>query len=643
MIQFLRKLMYSKIGVGVVIALVVLIGLAFAAGDISSFRGNSQGGDRVASIGNEHIQAVRLNQAASNALENLKQKNPRLSMKSFVAEGGLDKVLSELLDSTGLAAFGRKYGILASDRLIDSEIAKVPAFKGPDGQFSDSAYRQMLQQRGLTEQTLRDDLAQSLIARQLVLPAEFGSVLSRDITLRYATLLREHRSGAIGLLPAMAFAPKALPSEAELQAFYAKNRNRFIRPERRVIRYAAFSEAVLKTVPAPTEPEIAARYAAGKAQYAEQETRRITQLIVPTEAAAKAIAAEVGQGKRLEAVASAKGLVAASLGAVTKESLARQSTQAVADAAFAASAGSIATPARSPLGWHIMHIDGIDKRAARSLEQVRGELTAQLATEKRRTALNDLSARIEDEFSNGGNIADAAKELGLTLAETPVLTADGQIYGQPGKTAPPLLAKIIPTAFAMEREGQPQLAEIDPGKAFVVFDVTTITPSAAAPLADIRGDVAASLAQERGALAAKAAGEKVVALTRKGTDLAAAIASLSIAVPPVQRIDMGREQLNAAKQQVPPPLLMLFSMARGTTKMLPAPDNRGWFIVSLKDIVPGKVDPADPMLQAAQGELGQLAGREYSQQLVAAIRSELGVKRDDAAITALRNRLIGGN
>jgi peptidyl-prolyl cis-trans isomerase D len=445
--------------------------------------------------------------------------------------------------------------------------------------------------------------------------------------LRYATLLREHRSGAIGLLPAMAFAPKALPSEAELQAFYAKNRNRFIRPERRVIRYAAFSEAVLKTVPAPTEPEIAARYAAGKAQYAEQETRRITQLIVPTEAAAKAIAAEVGQGKRLEAVASAKGLVAASLGAVTKESLARQSTQAVADAAFAASAGSIATPARSPLGWHIMHIDGIDKRAARSLEQV----------------LNDLSARIEDEFSNGGNIADAVKELGLTLAETPVLTADGQIYGQPGKTAPPLLAKIIPTAFAMEREGQPQLAEIDPGKAFVLFDVTTITPSAAAPLADIRGDVAASLAQERGALAAKAAGEKVVALTRKGTDLAAAIASLSIAVPPVQRIDMGREQLNAAKQQVPPPLLMLFSMARGTTKMLPAPDNRGWFIVSLKDIVPGKVDPADPMLQAAQGELGQLAGREYSQQLVAAIRSELGVKRDDAAITALRNRLIGGN
>ena len=643
MIQFIRKLIDSKLGIGVALALLVMIALAFTAGDISSFRGNSLGGDRVASIGKEQIQASRLQQAVNTALENLKQKDPRLSMKAFLAEGGLDKVLSELLDNTGLAAFGRKYGIIASDRLIDSEIAKVPGFKGPDGQFSDAAYRQMLQQRGMTEKSLRDDLAQSLIARQLMVPAEFGSMLSRDITLRYAALLREHRSGAIGLLPALAFVPKAPPSDVDLTLFYAKNRERFIRPERRVIRYAAFSEAVLKTLPAPADQEIAARYEAGKAQFGAQESRRITQLIVPTEAAARAIIAEIGQGKRLEAVASAKGLAAASLGALTKEALARQSTQAVADAAFAASAGSIAAPARSPLGWHVLHIDGIDKRAARSLEQVRGELSAKLAIEKRRAALNDLSARIEDEFTNGGNIADAANELGLTLAETPALTADGQVYGQPGKTAPQLLAKVIQTAFSMEREAQPQLAEVDPGKVFIVFDVTTITPSAVAPLTDIRSDVAASLAQERGALAAKAAGDKVLALTRKGTDLAAAIASLGIAVPPVQRIAMGREQLNAAQQQVPPPLLMLFSMARGTTKLLAAPDNRGWFVVSLKDIVPGKVDPADPMLAAAQGELGQLAGREYSQQLAAAIRSELGVKRNEPAIQALRTQLVGGN
>ena len=269
---------------------------------------------------------------------------------------------------------------------------------------------------------------------------------------------------------------------------------------------------------------------------------------------------------------------------------------------------------------------------------MRGELVAQLTIEKRRTALNDLSARIEDEFSNGGNIVDAAKELGLTLQETPALTADGQVYGQPGKTAPPLLAKVVQTAFSMEGEGQPQLAEVDPGKAFLVYDVTAV-----APLGEIKADVTAAFAQDSGATAAKAAGDKVIALTKRGTDLAAALASLGVTLPPLQPVNMGREQLNAAKQQIPPPLLLLFSMARGTTKLLPAPDNRGWFVVSLKDIVPGKVDPADPMLQSAQAELGQLAGREYSQQLAAAIRKELGVKRNEPAIRALHTQLAGGN
>lgn len=645
MIQLLRRLMGSKVGIGLALAFLVVIALAFAAGDVANVQsgGSSSGGDQVASIGKERVFASQLSQAATNALENLKRENPRITMRAFVAEGGLEKVLDQLLDRIALAAFGRQHGVVASDRLIDSEIAKVPNFKGPDGQFSDAAFRQMLQQQGITEKALRDDLAQGLIARQLMAPGEFGSVIPRALAMQYAALLRETRSGSIALLPSAAFAPAAVPSQADLQAFYTRSRDRFILPERRVLRYATFGDAALKQVPAPTEAEITARFNANKAQYGAQENRRITQLIVPTEAAAKAIVAEVASGKRLEAVASAKGLAAASLGAVSKDALARQSAPAVADASFSAASGALAAPARSPLGWHVMRVDGIDRRSERSLDQARGDLTAELAVEKRRAALNDMSARLEEEFESGGNLADAAKELGLTLQQTPPLTADGKVYGDPVKTAPAELARLIQTAFAMEREGQPQLAEVEAGKTFVIFDVNSIAASAPAPLAEIRDDVATMLLLERGAASAKAAAETVLAQAKRGTDLAAGLASLGKPLPPVQRVDMGREQLNAAQQQVPPPLALLFSMARGTTKLLPAPDNRGWFIVSLKAINPGKVVENDPVIAAAQSELGQLAGREYSEQLARAIRTELGVKRQDAAVRALRSQLAGGN
>jgi peptidyl-prolyl cis-trans isomerase D len=177
----------------------------------------------------------------------------------------------------------------------------------------------------------------------------------------------------------------------------------------------------------------------------------------------------------------------------------------------------------------------------------------------------------------------------------------------------------------------------------VIFDVASIAASAPAPFAEIRPDVTAMWALERGSVAAKAAAEKVLAQAKQGTDIAQAMAGLGLPLPPVDRIEMGREQLNAARQQVPPPLVLLFSMARGTTKLLPAPDNRGWFVVSLKTIVPGKVAPNDPVARAAQRELGQLAGSEYAEQLVQAMRAELGVKREDGAVAALRRQLEGGN
>ena len=395
--------------------------------------------------------------------------------------------------------------------------------------------------------------------------------------------------------------------------------------------------------PAPTEAEIAARYTRDKALYSAGESRRITQLIVPTEPAAQAIAAEVAKGKRLETAASEKGLTAASLGALTGKALADQASQAVADAAFAAASGTLAAPAKSALGWHVLRIDGIERKPERTLDQVRAEISGQLAADKRRSAINDFSARLEEEFDQGGNLADSAKELGLTLQETPAVTADGRVYGQPELSAPPILARVIPTAFAMEKENQPQLAEIEAGKTFLIFDVTRIVASAPAPFAEIKGDVATMMLLEKGNGGAKAAADKVLAAARKGEDLAGAMTRLAMPPMPVQQIDMNRQQLEAAKQQVPPPLQLLFSMAKGTVKTLAAPNNRGWYVVALKEIVPAKIAPDEQILARFQSELGGLTGREYGEMLMRAARKEVGVTRDQAVFGAVRGQLTGGN
>jgi len=648
MLESLRKMLRSKIGAAIAIAVLILIALAFASGDVATTGGfgGIAGGDRVATVGGDRIDTSSLSQAASSALERVKQDDPRMTMKMFLASDGLNRVLTDMIDRTAVAVFGKQHGLVASDRLIDSEITQIPAFKGADGKFSQDIFRQAIRQQGISEKLVRDDLAQGLVSKQVLLPAGFGSVVPRELAKRYAALLRDRRSGAMAVLPAVLFAPERPPTDAELSAYYKANENNFIRPERRVIRYASFGEEALKEVPAPTEAEIAFRYKQDKAQYSGSENRSVTQLIVPTEAAAQAIIAEVNGGKSLEAAAREKGLATAKLDSLEHDALTKQFSQAVADAAYAAGKGKLAAPARSGLGWHVMRVDEVTSRPARTLDQVRGEIAGQIAADKKRTALSEMLSKIEDQFDEGGSLAEAAKQLGVTIEKTQPLTADGKVYEKAGETAPQVLTRAIETAFSMDLE-QPQLAEVEPGRTFLIFDVTDIEPSAAAPLKEIRNDVVAAYTMDKGFSAARKAAEKVQAQVRKGTELGKALASLGKRLPPVQNIDMTREEMARmqmqAKQQVPPPLALFFSMAEGTVKLLAAPQDTGWFVVHLKDIVPGEVKDDDPILATAERELGGVVGNEYIASMRKAIRSEVGVTRNESAIKAVATQLVGGN
>ncbi|MET0180890.1 MAG: SurA N-terminal domain-containing protein [Novosphingobium sp.] len=642
MISFIRSFFQSKLGVLISLGFIGIIALLFASGDVMNANlggGGISGGD-AAEVGGRAIGSGALSKAASGAFERAREENPRLTMERFVAAGGIEQVLDSMLDRSAIHEFGRRHGLAASDALIGSEIVKIPAFRGPDGKFSEDAYRQLLAQQGLNDQTVRDDLAQGLVARQVLIPVAFGAVVPNALAERYAALARERRRGRIALIPSALFAPATAPSDAQLGQFFAANRAAYSLPERRVIRYAAFGEEALKDRRPPTEVEIARDYAANKAQYAASETRTVTQVIVPTEAAAKALADEVRGGTALDAAARAKGLLPSQV-ALSREALAAQASAAVAEAVFAAPRGSLTAPARSGLGWHVARVDAIATRPARTLDQARPEIVERLTARLRRDALAELTARIEEEFDSGGNLADFARELNLTVVSSPPLTADGKVFGQP-TAAPGELAPVLATAFLMERENQPQLAELEPGKRFLVFEVADLASAAPPPLSEIRARVAKDWATTQGAARARVAADKAIAALAKGATLADALRTAGAGGAQIATVDRGRQEL-AAAGRVPPPLALMFSMAERTAKPLAAPGRGGWFVVRLDDIEPGSLAAGDPAVAAFGRELGALSGREYAEQFRQAVRREVGVKRNAAAIRSVRDRLTGGN
>lgn len=644
MLGFFRSLLKSRIGAAVALVFLGLIALAFASADVTgSGFGGIAGGDRAAKVGSSRVGTAELGKALTNAFEQERQRQPGLTMQQFLDGGGMETVLTGMTDRLAIAEWGKRHGMVASNRLIDSEIVKIPAFQGVDGKFSQTTYEQLLAQRGLTDKEVRKDLGQGLLTRQILLPASFGAQMADEAVQRYAALLTEKRVGTIATIPSLAFAPASPPDANTLSAFYNANKGRYMQPERRTIRYLVVDDASLKTVPAPTEAEVANRYKLNTAVYAPSEQRTVTQVIVPTEAAAKALAAEVGKSGSLDSAARAKGLVASKLENQTRDALTNQTAKAVADAAFAAAQGSVAAPAKSAIGWHVVKVDAINRNPGKTLDQARPEIVTALTLEKRRAALSDLAAQVEQEIDGGTGLADIGKTLNLTVATTPALTADGQVYGKQGEKVAADLAPLVQAAFAMEREGEAQLAEITPGEKFAIFDVGQLTAATPAPLDQIKGIVARDWAVDQGSAKAKAAADKILAALNKGTPMAEALKLAGVALPNPQAVDLPRAALSQMQGQVPAPLALLFAMAKGSNKRLEGPDKQGWYLVSLKDIVIGNVKRGDQVFAQAARSFAADSGDEYAQQLRTAIRKDIGVERNEAGIKSVRDQLTGAN
>ena len=641
MLTFFRRFFQSKIGLPIFLGFLVLMALAFVAADISGTSiGGVSGTDNVAVLGDEPIPNSELVTAANTALDQVRQQNPTLTMPEFMEAGALDEVVRQLIDRYAVGSYASKYGLRAGDNLINSEILQIQAFRSLAGEFDEKTYLAALRQRGLTDAVFRKDLANGLLEDQLLRPALLSPQMPEKIARQYASLVLERRRGEIALIPSAAYAPAAGLTAAQLIEWYGANRAQFIRPERRTLRFAVFGDDTLKVNAVPTEAEIAARYKRDAAQYQASERRSVSAFVVPTEDAAKALVAKVRGGTALEAAAREAGFSASQTPLRTREEMSGATSFAFAEKAFKASQGSIVDPAKGTLGWYVARVDVIERIPARSLADARGSIAEQLTGEKRSAATADLIAEIEGEIDSGTAMAEVAKAYGLKVETTPALLANGQAFGRPDVQIVPQLLPVLTTAFQME-ESEPQLAEVVPGRQFVIFEVARTEEASAPPLAEVKEQAEAAWKREQGAKLARAAADRIVAKARGKTALGALLRAEGKPFE-LEPINLERRALLAQRgANIPPPLVLMFSMAEGSVKVLEGPRDIGWYVIRLDEIATDPVDKEPGLLQQTRAQLAPTLTEEYRRMAAAAMRKDLGTTRNDAAITAVRKQLSG--
>ncbi|MBL8648134.1 MAG: peptidyl-prolyl cis-trans isomerase, partial [Sphingosinicella sp.] len=326
------------------------------------------------------------------------------------------------------------------------------------------------------------------------------------------------------------------------------------------------------------------------------------------------------------------------LGTLSKSALADQTADAVADAAFKAASGKVAGPVQSEFGWHVVHVDAVVTKPARTLAEVKDEIRPAVETELAANAVADIVEKADDALAEGASVAEAAKDLGLTVVRIPPVTSEGLTLGESGLQLDQRIRPLIERAFATEENDEPTVEDVSE-TLHALMDVEEVVPPTPVPLAEIKPQITAALTFERRMAAAKAVADKIVAGLKAGKPLAALLAENKL--PPAQSFTARRIEIAARREPVPPPISLGFALAKGDARALAQPRNGAWFVVHVADVKPGNLAEAPAFLDQMRSQMQTAATNEYAQNFVAAIMSNVGVKRNDKALERLKQRYLG--
>lgn len=640
MLSFFRRLVFSPIGKIVALLLLVLIALAFAAGDITGLRPSGGTGGALLRVGSQSLGEAELRQRLQVAVSAARQENPSLDMSQFVNGGGFDRVVDQFVGTMALTEFAKKSGMVVSKQVVDGQIASIPAFQGPDGKFSQTVYKSVLEQQRLSPQQLRQDIENEMLVQWLLAPTIGATQVPKQLAMPFASLMLEKRAGTFAVIPASSMPVGNLPTDAELTAYYARHRAAYTVPERRAVRYAIVDAQRFATLK-PTEAEVVAAYRAQASRFGASERRTIRQVIVADQKTADALAAKVKSGTDLAVAARTAGLEASTADKVDRTAFAQRSAPAVAAAAFGAAQGAVIGPVKGTLGFHVLRVEAVEKTAGKTVEQARAELATELATTKVQEALADLRGKLDDSVSNGATFAELVSDAGAQAQVTPALLPSGLDIANPMAKPDPRLQPILQGAFQAEQGDDPQMVPVGQDGSFAIVALERVVPAAPRPLTEIRENVQRDFVRDRQQKGARAAAIKVVAAVNAGQSLAQAMAATGIRAPAPQTITLSRLQLAQTRQQVPPPVALMFSLVQGKAKQLEAPNEGGYFVVHLTQVQKGDARADQTMVSRTRASIGQMVGREYVDQFTEAVKKQIGIHRDDAALAKLKAELGG--
>ncbi len=616
----------------VVKILLALLIVSFAAWGVGDVFKRVTSDNTAADVGDRVITIQELAKSFDREVKRLRPLfGNKLTNEQARQMGLLDRSLEQLVARNLIELEAKRLGLSVGDGELQQMIRSIPAFQGENGGFDKNLYLSTLGDNNMSEQDFLKLLRGDVVRGQL-LSAISGAVPVPNVLVNEVFAHRHERRVADMLVAeAASMTAPALPADSVLAEFHKANAAQFTQPETRQIQVLHVTLDNLAQEAKPSDADVEEAYRVRVAEFAEPEKRVVLQMLFDSADKAKAASARLDKGESFVKVAKEEaGMDEPStlLGRIDRRDLPAELSSPV----FSLPKDGVTAPIKSPMGWHLLKVTGINPSTSKPLQDVKEQIAAELAQENAGKALSTLSAQIVDEVAGGSHIEEAAKKFNIKLTSFGPLDAKGRdMTGAPVKKLP-APNKLLELAFSTPEGSDSPVIELDDGILGVKVD--KVTPAALKPFAEVQGQVKALWQEsERRKIAVERA-QKALERLKAGAALGSVAQELGLKIkstPPFTRDSQPNEH------GLPPKLVAdMFKAKPGDAAM--SITQEGAMVARLGKVVAADLkNNADLHTEIAQG-LEQGLSADLIDQYTSALAARYGVKKHEKTINSYFDR-----
>lgn len=509
--------------------ILALIAITFALFGVDSYMKGDKSSGVVAEVGKVRISSEELTREIQTQSDRMREAlGPAFDPAVTETADFRKQVLDSLIERKALLQEAQKLKLLAPDAYIASVLGQIPAFQ-QDGKFSQQRYEAVLRQNGRTPAQFENELQQAFMLDAITSPVTLAAFSSNTSLTQLAHLVAQQREISWTDLPASAVASQVKVAPADVAAYYAANKAEFTEPEQIRAEYLVLDLASVAAGIAVSDQAVADYYAANAAQFGQPEQRSASHILIAvdknadaaTRAKAKAKATELYQIlqkaperfaelARTESQDPGSAAQDGSLGSFGRGMMVKP----FEDAVFSMKLHQISEPVESDFGYHIIRLDGIEPAKVAPLSEVRATVVEELRKQQAQKAFADLAENFSNlVYENATSLQPAATAAKLTVQQSSWMTA---------KTAPPpfnnaSLSAALFSPESIKSKQNTEAIEVQPGT-LVAARVVEHRPARLRPLAEVSALIEAKLREERSTRLLTQKGEATIQALAKGDE-----------------------------------------------------------------------------------------------------------------------------